>query len=246
MHTFAETTVNADVVLGQPDFISNGSDCTQVSLNGPRGASATKNHQLLVADTENNRVMIWNSIPTTNGQGADLVLGQPDFTTCNEPITNASAANTLNEPWDVWSDGTHVLVADTFANRVLVWNTFPTSTGQNADAVIGQPDFTTNVAGPIAQALATPAGVTSDGNSIFIAEYDNMRVGQWSGLPWQNGTPTLGVVLGQPDVNTALCNQGNGAPTNQTLCQLGGISIVGTQLVVADTVNNRFVVYQSQ
>ncbi len=245
LHTFPESTIDADVVLGQPDFTSNGSDCQQTSLNGPRGAIATGNDQLLVADTENNRVLIWNSMPTNNGQAADLVLGQPDFTTCNQPGANASAANSLNEPWDVWSDGTHVLVADTYANRVLVWNTFPTSVGQNADAVIGQPDFTTNVAGPMAQALATPSGVTSDGNSIFIAEYDNMRVGQWTGLPWQNGTPALGAVLGQPDANTASCNQG-GAPSAQTLCQLGGISIVGTQLVVADTVNNRFVVFQSQ
>ena len=246
LHTFPETTVAADVVLGQPDFISNGSDCTQTSLNGPRGAMVTAGNKLFVADTLNNRVLLWNSMPTSNGQGADVVLGQPDFTTCNAPGNNASAANTLSQPWDVWSDGVHVLVADTYANRVLVWNTFPTSIGQNADAVIGQPDWSTNVAGPIATSLATPAGVTSDGNSIFIAEFENMRVGQWSGLPWQQATPTLGAVLGQPDVNTATCNPGAGTPSDNTMCQLGGVSIVGTQLVVADTANNRFLVFQSQ
>jgi len=33
----------------------------------------------MVADTQNNRVLIWNSIPTQNNQPADLVLGQPNL-----------------------------------------------------------------------------------------------------------------------------------------------------------------------
>ena len=40
----------------------------------------------MVADTDNNRVLIWNSIPTTNGANADLVLGQDNFTTVRQPI----------------------------------------------------------------------------------------------------------------------------------------------------------------
>ena len=36
---------------------------------------------LFVADTQNNRVMVWNTLPTKNNQPADFVLGQPNFTT---------------------------------------------------------------------------------------------------------------------------------------------------------------------
>ena len=35
---------------------------------------------VVVADTNHNRVLIWNRIPTINNQPADVVVGQPDFT----------------------------------------------------------------------------------------------------------------------------------------------------------------------
>jgi WD40 repeat protein len=36
--------------------------------------------RLFVTDLGYNRVLIWNSIPTQNNQPADVVVGQPDFT----------------------------------------------------------------------------------------------------------------------------------------------------------------------
>jgi len=44
-----------------------------------------QNGKLYVADTQNNRVLIYNSIPTANGAAADVVLGAPNFTTFVEP-----------------------------------------------------------------------------------------------------------------------------------------------------------------
>jgi hypothetical protein len=43
-------------------------------------AVASDGSILAVADTSNNRILIWKSIPTTFGQPADIVLGQKDFT----------------------------------------------------------------------------------------------------------------------------------------------------------------------
>ena len=246
LHSFPETTVNADVVVGQPDFTSNGTGCTQATVNAPRDASATLNNQLLVADELNSRVLIWTTMPTVNGQNADLVLGQPDFTTCTMPAANASGPNTLSRPWGVWSDGTHVLVADTFASRVLVWNTFPTSTGQNADAVIGQPDFTSNGTGDGRVSVGGPTGVTSDGNSIFVGEFSYIRATQWSGVPWRGQTPVETAVLGEPNGYTATCNGGAGTPNINTVCQTTGITLIGTQLILSDAGNNRMLVFQSQ
>ena len=51
--------------------------------------------------------------------------------------------NGMNLPLAVASDGVHVAVADTANNRVLIWNKIPTTTNQNADIVLGQPDFVT-------------------------------------------------------------------------------------------------------
>ena len=54
------------------------------SMRGPQGVWI-QNGRLYVADTQNNRVLIYNQIPTANGASADVVLGQPDFTTFVEP-----------------------------------------------------------------------------------------------------------------------------------------------------------------
>ena len=71
------------------------------SMRGPQGVWI-QNGRLYVADTQNNRVLIFNRIPTSNGAAADVVLGQPDFTTFVEPdLTqqkNNVSANTVAQP----------------------------------------------------------------------------------------------------------------------------------------------------
>ena len=99
------------------------------SMRGPQGVWI-QNGRLYVADTQNNRVLIFNRIPTSNGAAADVVLGQPDFTTFVEPDltqqkNNVSAKQLLN-PVAVSSDGVHIFVTDLGYNRVLIWNTIPT------------------------------------------------------------------------------------------------------------------------
>ena len=39
----------------------------------------TDGTRLFVSDLGFNRVLIWNTIPTANGQAADVVVGQPDM-----------------------------------------------------------------------------------------------------------------------------------------------------------------------
>ena len=144
-------TVNnapADIIVGQTSATSNppptGSP-TAATFRGPQGVWI-QNGRLYVADTQNNRVLIFNHIPTQNGASADVVLGAPNFTTFvqqdlsqkNDTIT----ASNMIDPVSVTSDGTHVFVADLGNNRVLVWNSIPTSNNQPADLVIGQPNFT--------------------------------------------------------------------------------------------------------
>ena len=95
-------TVNAQaasVVLGQPNFTSN------ILNNGGIGAGTfnapssvyTLGTRLFVADTTNNRVLIWNTIPTNNRQNADLVLGQPTFV-ANTINNGGAGSTTMNGP----------------------------------------------------------------------------------------------------------------------------------------------------
>ncbi len=140
----------ADVVLGQEAFDKIRPIATNAkSMRGPQGVWI-QNGRLYVADTQNHRVLIWNSIPSQNDQSADIVLGQADFNVA--PVTDLTRAtvsptqNNLLNPVSVSSDGQRLYVSDLGHNRVLIWNTLPTRNQQPADVVVGQPDFTSAVA----------------------------------------------------------------------------------------------------
>src|SRR5439155_9414536 len=119
------------------------------SLSGPQGVWL-QNGKLFIADTHNNRVVIFNSIPTANGASADVVLGQPNFTvginTNIAQVTPNPQANTMSDPVSVSSDGRRLFVADLGYNRVLIWNGIPTANGAPADIALGQPNLTSAIA----------------------------------------------------------------------------------------------------
>src|SRR5947208_14421836 len=66
----------ATLVLGQPDFTTATENvlASRTTLRLPT-AVASDGVRLVVADTNHNRVLIWNRIPFTNNQPADVVVG---------------------------------------------------------------------------------------------------------------------------------------------------------------------------
>jgi len=214
--------VSPDVVVGQPDFVSSGSSTvTNSSMRGPTSAIIVGG-KLIVADKGNNRVLIWNSVPTGNGTPADYQLGQIDLETicgvsvsttgltCPGPnstvvsgsVNTNTSSSGLYSPSSLWSDGSRLLVADTSNNRVLYWSVFPTplpgfpERGTAADFVIGQTDFNRNQPGTAATLLRTPLGVSSDGSSFYIADSGNNRVLKFGAMP-QSNNPSATLVFGQ-------------------------------------------------
>ena len=51
---------------------------TASQMYAPRGVW-TDGERVVVADTGNHRVLIWHSMPSADGAPADVVIGQPDF-----------------------------------------------------------------------------------------------------------------------------------------------------------------------
>ncbi len=176
----------ADLVLGQADMtscaVNAGGVATASTLRVPTGLW-TDGTRLVVSDSQNNRVLIWNGFPTVNGQPADLVLGQADFASVAVNQGGASAsAGTLRTPnYGVHVQNNQLFVADSGNNRVLVWNSFPTRNGQAADRVLGQPDFVTTTWGRSATALSYPTGVYVSGTQIFVTDKGNNRVVIYNG-----------------------------------------------------------------
>ncbi|OFX48111.1 MAG: hypothetical protein A2X13_03005 [Bacteroidetes bacterium GWC2_33_15] len=189
----------ADVVIGQTDFTSGSSGIGPDKLNYPGGVAISSDGKLIITELYNNRVLIYNQIPTINGASADVVVGQDDFYSNSSGI----AANKLNGPWysDVSLDG-KLIVTDRMNNRVLVFNELPTHNGASADVVIGQTDFVSNSSGTSDTKLNIPIGVTiSPKGELAIGEFSNNRVLIYNKIPDTNGTPA-NIVLGQPDFNS--------------------------------------------
>jgi hypothetical protein len=198
--------------------------------------------KLVLSDEDFNRVMIFNSAPTTNNISANIVLGQTTLTSCSAPSAGATTASTLSAPRGVWTDGTKLAIADTAANRVLLWDTFPTSDGQPADHVLGQPDFTSNTAnngGISAKSLDGPSAVAYNGSQLFIADTNNSRVLAWSSWP-DTDHKAAAVVLGQPHFTTnAVVNP----PTAHSLNEPRDVTFNDTSVVVSDTSNQRTMIF---
>jgi hypothetical protein len=212
----------ADVVVGQPDFKSTsipGNLPNAKAVRGPQGVWI-QNGKLYVCDTQYNRVLIWNSIPTANGQAADVVLGQPNMTSFVEPdLTqqkNNVTANGLLNPVSVSSDGQRLFVTDLGYNRVLIWNTIPTSNGQAADVAIGQPSLTTSIAN---------YGFTTDPNDTT-----------------QKQTPVLCSTSNGTDLNN---NPTYPAACNATLSFPRFVLPAGNRLFIADGGNDRVLVFNN-
>ncbi len=262
---------NADIVLGQTDFNTVARlSVTASALRGPQGVWI-QDGRLLVADTQNNRVLIWNSIPAQNNQPADLVLGQPNFTTA--PSVNqvdlglTASATTMLSPTSVSSDGSRLYVSDLGFNRVLIWNSIPTQNQQAADVEVGQSNFTDSIANNAsngslcasngtdattgnptyparcATTLSFPRYALSDGTRLFIADGGNDRILVFKTIPTQNGA-AADAVLGEPDEFSDVTG-------NATLAQSAAditptptsLAWDGQNLYVADATDYRILVF---
>ena len=201
---------SADVVLGQPDFDTfEASHLPETpGFNNPSGV-ASDGVRLAIADTNNNRVLLWNSIPASSGVQPDVVLGQLDFDSWF-PETSASG---MRGPQGVWLAGGKLFVADTQNSRVLIWNAIPTSNGQSPDVVLGQPDLATRHEADLTQGvydpddkhMLDPVSVTVQSNQMFVADLGFNRVLVYHSVPTSNYAPA-NVVIGQPDFASAIPN----------------------------------------
>ncbi|MFA5926477.1 MAG: hypothetical protein WC831_06170 [Parcubacteria group bacterium] len=244
------SNASADVVIGQPNMTSNsenqGGSVSASNLSMPRNPFHDGNKFFMV-DSVNNRVLVYNSIPTSNNASADVVIGQPNMTSNSENQGGSPAANTLNSPSAVFSDGSRLFICDSENNRVLVYNSIPTSNNASADVVIGQSDMAsssenqgTTVA---ANTMFLPTSIFFDGKKLFVSDWQNQRILIFNSVPSANNA-SADVVIGQPNMTSNSENQG-GSPGANTLYYPNGVWGNGKKLFVADQWNQRVLIYNS-
>lgn len=263
---FNYNNLPASLVIGQPDFTSG-----LINQGGPVGANTLRNPtqtlvmngQLLLADSENNRVLIFKSIPATNNVSADLVIGQKDLLggTPNQTgipeTTQDPTARTLDRPSALATDGTRLFVLDRDNHRVLIYNQLPAENNAAADVVIGHSTFTTRTycgesafndtkdLGPGCLSSG-PTGMVYDADTgkLIVFDSDNDRVLIWNHVPTTNGTPA-DVVIGQPDFTHNTTNQGSIGANTLNLSSAAGLGTYRGKLLIADRLNNRVLIFNS-
>ncbi len=185
---------------------------TAAHLYAPRGVWLD-DEVLVVADSGNHRVLVWHGVPTDDEAPADVVLGQPDFTSEGPSAGGRGPERGLHLPCGVAVVEGNLVVADSWHHRVLVWEGVPDRSDVAAAVVIGQDDLTSvsenagGACGPTT--LYWPYGVAWIDGMFWIADTGNRRVLGWEGLP--EGPRPPAVTLGQPDASSRDENRGAAA-----------------------------------
>lgn len=125
--------LDADSVLGQTDFVT-GSEFpyapqSATALRFPYAVEidevprpGSNAHPMAVADTANNRILVWDDAPADSSAPADWVLGQPDFASNGENRWDVIAKDTLCWPYGLSFRNGRLAVTDSGNNRVMIWD----------------------------------------------------------------------------------------------------------------------------
>lgn len=260
--------VPADQVIGQADFFSEGrnakGDIHAASLNVPTGI-AVGGDVLAVADAWNHRVLLWHGLPRRSNQPADVVLGQADFAGTLANRGGERRADTMNWPYGVTLHEGRLYVADTGNRRVLAWDGVPQTNGAPADLVleaslrwphaIAARDERLFVAdagvgrvvvwrgwqfeGVRGEELGMPYGVAIRGDRLVVADTANSRL-----LGYGLDDEPARHIAGQPGL--AATGENCWGPVGRdTLCWPYGVAACDSILVVADSGNNRVLLWNS-
>lgn len=158
----------AHLVLGQPGFASAllSDPPTEASLNAPEAVAVSPDGALVVADTGNDRVMIWDhAMALASGDKAGAVLPPP----------GARAAQSMQRPSAVvfGPDGA-LYVADSGNRRVLRWPSLDAARG-------GAPPFVldsraASFSQPVLTDQSVPQGLFVSPHTLYVTDGGNHRV----------------------------------------------------------------------
>jgi len=171
------SNIAPDIVIGQLNFETHMEGKSLSELDFPGQVSLSKDGKMLVADSNNNRILVWKKIPTKSGQPADFEINIDSLID-----TKASW------PWGVWTNGTKLIISVTSGgdngNKLLIWNTFPSSGSVRPDLSLKH------------VSMGTPRMIVSNGNYILTGDENGKTecsTGSsshiWATWPTQNNQP---------------------------------------------------------
>jgi len=241
-----QTDTAPSVVVGQDDLsrveANRGGEVASDTFYWPFGIAFVAGCTW-VADTGNKRLLGWHG-RLENGRAADVVLGQDDFRGRSDNAGRPTDGFGMRWPHAVAGTDDVLLLADAGNHRVLVWSLPPTAS-RPADHVLGQPGPTSAGEWPYGpqgpSRMRFPYSLATDGGRLAVSDTANNRVLLWRGIPVTDGAPA-DEVLGQADFDGGGENRWESV-RDETMCWPYGIALSGPTLAVADSGNNRVVLW---
>lgn len=198
----------ADYVIGQPDMTTTSTGTGSGKLNQPWGLDISPDGKLLIADEQNHRVVIYDSIPESTGDTATIVIGQTGFGSRTTGLSDTSISTPVGVTATV--DG-KIAVSEFGNHRVTIWDSIPESNGEAATVVLGQPDFYTRTqyypsGTPDTNNMRNLYTISSDLNGrLFLCGRDMHRVMVFGELPTDSADLSISIT----ESSSTLCDSSN-------------------------------------
>jgi hypothetical protein len=171
---------SADRVIGKPDFTTR--DYENNEPIWPYSVKIGPQNQMIVADTQFYRNLIWHKYEKAFGAEADRIIGQEGFNDCGQNQFGLFPSNkSLNWTYDACFYKKGILVNDTGNSRILWFENIPDVNNAEATAVIGKKDFTTGSENKdtlmgTSSSLYWPFSITTHQDRLIIADTGNHRM----------------------------------------------------------------------
>jgi len=227
--------------------VNRGGDPSLTSLNWPFGFAVVAG-VFWIADTGNRRVLGWRGTDVPeDGRAADILLGQDDESGHSDNRGDGVGPVSFRWPHAVTGDESTLLIADAGDHRILGWTPPPLDGERAADLVLGQDDHVTNAEFKNrpqgAQRLRFPYSAVMMGERLTVADTSNNRILLWDQLPRTGFAVPADAVLAQPDLDANGENRWD-AVADDSLCWPYGLSAAQDLLAIADSGNNRVVIWR--
>jgi sugar lactone lactonase YvrE len=238
---------SAELVLGQPDFVSdtpNNGGVSSSSMAQPSAMAMDSSGTLYICDVFNGRVMAFHNahLISSNMPNADRIIGVPNATTSYGASNVTNQLSTPNCNGIAWEPPDRLWVSSANTHRVLRFeNASQKNVGDVADGVLGQVDFTSRVQGDAADRFNAPRGIAvSTSGTLFVVSGLNHRVTYFRNASSKSFLTNSDGILGQPNYATD-----NPDTSDRKFRSPYGLAVDRSgRLYVADAQNRRLLLFE--